>query len=305
MLCSQMVHETPVVRHELHIIRSQSTSVARSDDSHCSACAGYLSVIKIMNVQLDDNSITCLLRPLTHCNRTIRELNLAGSLKTITDLGYASLSQMLLTNDALLRVYIDGFIPELLDGMAMACDSKYGDNASATLPRISAALHLETLPFGGMIRLPVGKDATAAAAAVLISCTASLCGMYCDVSMVSSLSRGYAWLLLANAQRPNNVTIYFKSLRTTDETVESAKRWCFTIVCLYLHQYVHSICRAGCNCAIGPPLLANEIQIPLNVSSVSPLLSSYIFAELSLAGFATRRCHPFHLQCSRRHKWTF
>ena len=220
-----MVHETPVVRHELHIIRSQSTSVARSDDSHCSACAGYLSVIKIMNVQLDDNSITCLLRPLTHCNRTIRELNLAGSLKTITDLGYASLSQMLLTNDALLRVYIDGFCQELLEGMAMACGSKHGDDASAALPRVSAALHFETLPFGGMMYLPVVKNTTAAAAAVLISCTASLCGMYCDVSIVSSQSQGYAWLLQANAQRPNNVTIYLKSLRTADETLPSAKRW--------------------------------------------------------------------------------
>ncbi len=29
-----------------------------------------------------------------------------------------------------------------------------------------------------------------------------------------------------------------------------------------------SFCRAGCNCAIGPPLLANAIQIPLNVGSL-------------------------------------
>lgn len=175
-------------------------------------------------MQLDDSCIICLLRPLTHCNRTIRELNLTGSLDAVSELGYAALSQMLMSNDALQRIYLSCFSVKLIDGMATAC-SKFGDGASATLPCISAALHFESLPQGGIICLEVLNDATAAAAAVLINCAASLVGIHCSVSTVSPLSKGYAWLLQANAQRPNNATIYLKSVRTTDETLQSSQRW--------------------------------------------------------------------------------
>jgi hypothetical protein len=187
--------------------------------------------VRITHVQLDDSSLTCLLRPLTHSNRTIRELNLMGSLEKVTQLGYTALSQLLLTNAALQRVHIDSLTLSLIDGMATAC-SKYGENASAVLPCISAALHCETLPSGGLICLPVINDATAAAVAVLTSCTASLTGVYCDVSLVSPSSMGYAWLLQANAQRPNNVTFYLKSVRTSDETLPSSQRW-YSFVLIY------------------------------------------------------------------------
>ena len=142
----------------------------------------------------------------------------------MTEPGYAALSQMLLTNCALQRLYIDCFTSSLLDGMASAC-IKFGLSATAALPHVAAALHFETLPSGGIIFLPVVNDATAAAAAVLISCAASLSGMCCNVSLVSSSSIGYAWLLQANALRPNNLTIYLKSVRIADETLPSSQRW--------------------------------------------------------------------------------
>ena len=182
-------------------------------------------MVKIMHVQLDDSSIIGLLRPLAYCSRNIRELNFTGSFKRASELGYAALSQTLLNNDALQRVFIDGFCSSLLDGMAIACGSKFGENALELLPRVSAALHFETLPSGGMINLPVATDAKAAAAAVLISCAASLVGMYCNISLLPTSSRGFAWLLQANAQRPNNVTLYLKSVRTSDETLQSSQRW--------------------------------------------------------------------------------
>ncbi len=190
--------------------------------STCSAA--FLSVVRMVNVALDDSSITTLMRPLTHCNRTIRELNVAGSLNAVTALGCAALAQMLLTNDAMQRVYIDSCSARLVDGMAAAC-SKYRESASRALPRVSAVLHFETPPVGGMICQPVVDDATAAAAAVLLSCASSLVGMYCNVSLVPASSTGYAWLLQANAQRPNNLTIYLKSVRTTDENLQSSDRW--------------------------------------------------------------------------------
>jgi hypothetical protein len=152
---------------------------------------------------------------------------MVGSLGDVSELGYASLSQMLLTNNALQRLYISCFSLRLLEGMAVAC-SKCDQEASARLPQISAALHFENLPSGGMICAPAVNDATAAAAAVIISCAAALVGIYCNVSTVSPSSKGYAWLLQANAQRPNNVTIYLKSVRTTDETLLSSKRWYFS-----------------------------------------------------------------------------
>lgn len=200
--------------------------------------AGFLSVVKMINVHLDDSSIACLSRPLIHCNRSIRELNLVGSLDAVSELGYVSLSQMLLTNDALQRMYVGCFSLKFLDGMAVAC-SKCGHTASSLLPRISAALHFEIPPLGGMICVPAVNDATAAAAAVLINCAAALVGMYCNVSMVSSSSKGYAWLLQANAQRPNNVTIYLKSVRTADETLQSSQRWYFSVLssCLLLTSH--------------------------------------------------------------------
>lgn len=156
--------------------------------------AAFLSVVRMVKVALDDSSITTLMRPLTHCNRSIRELNVAGSLDAVTALGCTALAQMLLTNDALQRVYLDSCSTVLVEGVAAAC-SKYRESAPHALPRVSAALHFETPPVGGMLCLPVVDDATAAAVAVLLSCAASLVGMYCNVSLVPASSTGFAWLL--------------------------------------------------------------------------------------------------------------
>lgn len=280
--------------------------ICRASISHCHACsgAGFLNAVKIIDMQLDDSILTCLLRPLIHCNRTIRELHLKGSLKTVTKTGYVALSQMLLTNGSLQRLYIDCFTLSLLDGMATAC-IKYAESASAALPRVSAALHFETPPLGGLICLPVINDARAAAVAVLISCTASLIGMYCNVSLVSSSSMGYAWLLQANAIRPNNVTIYLKSVRTTDETLPSPQRWYSPFFSVLIRSFEFLSYRAGCNCAIGPPLLANDVQIPLNVSSALSLVSRTTHIEIQYSGFASRCRHQIYLQSAWRQKWTF
>jgi hypothetical protein len=156
--------------------------------------AAFLSVVRIVNVGLDDSSITTLMRPLTHCNRSIRELNVAGSLDAVTALGCTALAQMLLTNNALQRVYMDSCSAVLVEGLAAAC-SKYRESAPHALPRVSAAVHFETPPAGGMLCLPVLDDATAAAVAVLLSCAASLVGMYCDVSLVPASSTGFVSLL--------------------------------------------------------------------------------------------------------------
>jgi hypothetical protein len=44
------------------------------------------------------------------------------------------------------------------------------------------------------------------------------------------------------------------------------------IMWLQVFDALIQFCRAGCNCAIGPALLASDIQLPLNVSINMPLI---------------------------------